>query len=1181
MNTLRKPISIAALLVAAGCARPGQASLGSPPPLAVLAQLEDTAPTQPAEAASILPRHLRTRLALLQPSDEGFERARLPLDAVLTDLAYVPRAVENPPVSAQARLRATRLYVSGRERLLAGRFAEAEADFLQAIALDPAAAEPWRELGEARVPRRDHQAIIEAFSNSIDRGDRHPRSLLVLAGELMQAGRSDDALAQLALAASQNLRGHDPAIAPLIMTNLGSLLFERGYALAAAEALQSALAPLDATVLRSQYGRELNEVMQRSPALWLQAGDAFCRIGEFDRAVEAYEQAEATPRPGAESATERSVYALLMSGKAAEAAMVIADASARPERSLDERLVLLAHRFSHLKPAVAPSLHAELKARFDNAPQAAGPTFRGWAARLLAASLSPDVARERLAEALVAHPWNGELALAYVRAVAPTPGDDAITAASELAARYPELIHVLAPAIAMRSCGDAITPQPGAASATSEVLAAAVALEQGHPQRALARLEGLTRRGRDTALMHVADAVRIRALAALGQFEQAEAALADLQRTAPAPRVLFSAFVGLQRFSAAADLARAHAERGDDAARAGWLRALAEVELARGRGNERVEVLLRLVKLDPFDAASQVEILQASQPQGPAADAARLAEVGAWMRANLSNSTEVRRIVAVELTQRGLDLQAEELALALADERPFDDNSMQLLGQTFAVADQRRPGAAEQGVRWLDDHLAEHPLHEAALVARARLLLRLRRAEEAQASLAVAGLPPGRMQAARAREEILADVLDRDDEARSVRLARLQAAPPSIETIIEHAATHAAALKPDEALSLLRSIPRQSELTLQQKSSVATLSVAAAPAAARDKTGPGAHTWLELVEWALDRDVVLGPSAHGLRLVLLALHEPPDLPALSEAVKVAEVQAPDDIAGMRYAPVRALLDIDRRTDAVRVLAVLAQSDPAPEPGIHVAWMRLVTQAGDDDDVRTLAAAFPDGEPALRVLDEFGDGGLTGSRTIVPKAELLYRLAALLNGAGRDDLADEMYRRVLELDPTNPWACNDYGYRLAERGERLAEAEVLLEHAYAQLPDRHSVIDSLGWLRYRRGELLDVVDEAGALVREGAVTLLTRAVDLAGEEASAEALEHLGDALWQVGRNDEARSAWNRALDAAREDAQAAAAPGVPDVLKQRVETRLRSVQARIDALAQGKPPPVAKVIAGG
>lgn len=108
-------------------------------------------------------------------------------------------------------------------------------------------------------------------------------------------------------------------------------------------------------------------------------------------------------------------------------------------------------------------------------------------------------------------------------------------------------------------------------------------------------------------------------------------------------------------------------------------------------------------------------------------------------------------------------------------------------------------------------------------------------------------------------------------------------------------------------------------------------------------------------------------------------------------------------------------------------------------------------------------------------------------------------------------AEKLLRRVMILDPENAMAYNDLGYMLTNRGIRLQEAKELIEKAYALQPDSAPILDSMGWIEFKLGNL------------SKALEWLQNAYDL--DPSIAEIGVHLGEVLWHSGRQAEAMLIW--------------------------------------------------------
>jgi tetratricopeptide (TPR) repeat protein len=131
-------------------------------------------------------------------------------------------------------------------------------------------------------------------------------------------------------------------------------------------------------------------------------------------------------------------------------------------------------------------------------------------------------------------------------------------------------------------------------------------------------------------------------------------------------------------------------------------------------------------------------------------------------------------------------------------------------------------------------------------------------------------------------------------------------------------------------------------------------------------------------------------------------------------------------------------------------------------------------------------------------------------------ELLYESALLAEKLGRHDVLETNLRKLIRIKPDHAHAYNALGYSLAERNQRLAEAEQLIVKALQLSPDDPFILDSMGWVLFRKG------DNAGALAQ------LQRAYSI---RPDPEIAAHLGEVLWMLGRRDEARLTWREAAKA--------------------------------------------------
>jgi len=137
-------------------------------------------------------------------------------------------------------------------------------------------------------------------------------------------------------------------------------------------------------------------------------------------------------------------------------------------------------------------------------------------------------------------------------------------------------------------------------------------------------------------------------------------------------------------------------------------------------------------------------------------------------------------------------------------------------------------------------------------------------------------------------------------------------------------------------------------------------------------------------------------------------------------------------------------------------------------------------------------------------------------TLPNTPEMIYDFAMLAEKVLRFDIMEQQLRKLITLKPDFAQAYNALGYTLADRNVRLDEAAGLIEKALALSPDDHYILDSMGWVQYRRGMLNEAAD------------YLRRAYS---EKTDPEIAAHLGEVLWQQGKRDEAVKTWEEALRA--------------------------------------------------
>ena len=127
-------------------------------------------------------------------------------------------------------------------------------------------------------------------------------------------------------------------------------------------------------------------------------------------------------------------------------------------------------------------------------------------------------------------------------------------------------------------------------------------------------------------------------------------------------------------------------------------------------------------------------------------------------------------------------------------------------------------------------------------------------------------------------------------------------------------------------------------------------------------------------------------------------------------------------------------------------------------------------------------------------------------------DLVYEQASMAEKLERWDDMERLLKGIIQSHPNYQHAYNALGYSWADRNVRLPEAKALIEQAVALAPQDGYILDSLGWVEFRLGNLPQ------------ALAHLQRAFEL---KADAEIAAHLGEVLWVKGDRDGALAIWRK------------------------------------------------------
>lgn len=131
-------------------------------------------------------------------------------------------------------------------------------------------------------------------------------------------------------------------------------------------------------------------------------------------------------------------------------------------------------------------------------------------------------------------------------------------------------------------------------------------------------------------------------------------------------------------------------------------------------------------------------------------------------------------------------------------------------------------------------------------------------------------------------------------------------------------------------------------------------------------------------------------------------------------------------------------------------------------------------------------------------------------------QLFFEYGLLLEKKGQSTMALSNMEKVLELQPDHAEALNFVGYTWADRGINLEKALEYIQRAAVLKPDNGYIMDSLGWVYYKRGEL------------ELAAEHLEQSVSL--EPYDPYIYSHLGDVYSDLRRYPEALKSYQKAFE---------------------------------------------------
>jgi len=113
----------------------------------------------------------------------------------------------------------------------------------------------------------------------------------------------------------------------------------------------------------------------------------------------------------------------------------------------------------------------------------------------------------------------------------------------------------------------------------------------------------------------------------------------------------------------------------------------------------------------------------------------------------------------------------------------------------------------------------------------------------------------------------------------------------------------------------------------------------------------------------------------------------------------------------------------------------------------------------------------DYEQAIEVAEE----GMEIALLRKDQTDLLVTIADASYELGLYEKSFETYDEVLELDPSNDGAMNNYAYYLAEQKTRLNDALDMIDKALQSNPNRPTYLDTKGWVLFQLGRYTEAIE----------------------------------------------------------------------------------------------------------
>lgn len=229
-----------------------------------------------------------------------------------------------------------------------------------------------------------------------------------------------------------------------------------------------------------------------------------------------------------------------------------------------------------------------------------------------------------------------------------------------------------------------------------------------------------------------------------------------------------------------------------------------------------------------------------------------------------------------------------------------------------------------------------------------------------------------------------------------------------------------------------------------------------------------------------------------------------------------------------------LMQQNRQSEARDFMVKALEVDPNTYP----LWEQLVITDNQLEDYKAMvehsekAMEYFPSQPLLYVLNAVGNIQLknyskaitsleNGIQYVADNKKLeaqfeLYRAEAYYN-LDESEKAFSSFEKVIEIEPDNFMAMNNYAYYLSVRGEQLDKAETLSSRVVQANPDNATYLDTHAWVLFKKKEYRLAKFYMDTAMKNG------------GDENDV-VVEHYGDILFMLNDVNGALTYWQKSLD---------------------------------------------------